>query len=123
MLIVHSAELADDLVADLLNILAVSVNNDVCGRFIFGPAPVHEALNEIDVLVVFEEGTAVIVLKALQNGFRISCQKNDPAVSLHLSHIAVYITFVLLITWIAKSLLDLGKTRKTAKSTSSKKKK
>ena len=41
----------------------------------------------------------------------------------YLSHIAVYITFVLLITWIAKSLLDLGKTRKTAKSTSSKKKK
>ena len=40
----------------------------------------------------------------------------------YLSRIAVYVTFVLLITWIAKSLLDFGKSRKAAKSTSRKKK-
>ena len=40
----------------------------------------------------------------------------------YLSRIAVYVTFVLLITWIAKSLLDFGKNRKAAKSTSRKKK-
>ena len=40
----------------------------------------------------------------------------------YLSRIAVYVTFVLLITWIAKSLLDFGKNRKAAKSTSKKKK-
>ena len=40
----------------------------------------------------------------------------------YLSRIAVYITFVLLITWIAKSLLDFGKSRKAAKSTTKKKK-
>ena len=39
----------------------------------------------------------------------------------YLSRIAVYITFVLLITWIAKSLLDFGKSRKAAKSTMRKK--
>ena len=41
----------------------------------------------------------------------------------YLSRIAVYVTFVLLITWIAKSVLDLGKNRKTAKTTGTKKKK
>ena len=41
----------------------------------------------------------------------------------YLSRIAVYITFVLLITWIAKSLLDLGKNRKAAKTSGSRKKK
>ena len=40
----------------------------------------------------------------------------------YLSRIAVYVTFVLLITWIAKSFLDFGKSRKAAKSTSRKKK-
>ena len=40
----------------------------------------------------------------------------------YLSRIAVYVTFVLLITWIAKSLLDFGKSRKAAKSTTKKKK-
>ena len=40
----------------------------------------------------------------------------------YLSRIAVYVTFVLLLTWIAKSLLDFGKNRKAAKSTSKKKK-
>ena len=35
----------------------------------------------------------------------------------YLSRIAVYITFVLLITWIAKSLIGLGKTKRTAKTT------
>ena len=40
----------------------------------------------------------------------------------YLSRIAVYITFILLITWIAKSLLDLGKTRKATKTTTRKKK-
>ena len=40
----------------------------------------------------------------------------------YLSRIAVYVTFVLLITLIAKSFLDLGKNRKAAKTTKSKKK-
>ena len=41
----------------------------------------------------------------------------------YLSRIAVYITFVLLITLIAKTFLDLGKNRKATKTTGSKKKK
>ena len=41
----------------------------------------------------------------------------------YLSRIAVYLTFVLLITWIAKSLFDLGKSRKAAKATGTRKKK
>ena len=40
----------------------------------------------------------------------------------YLNRIAVYVTFVLLITLIAKSFLDLGKNRKAAKTTKSKKK-
>ena len=40
----------------------------------------------------------------------------------YLSRIAVYLTFVLLLTWIAKSLLDLGKSRKAAKTTGTRKK-
>ena len=40
----------------------------------------------------------------------------------YLSHIAVYLTFVLLITWIAKSLFDLVKAKKVAKPTAKKKK-
>ena len=39
----------------------------------------------------------------------------------YISRIAVYITFVLFITWIAKSLLHLGKKRKVAKSSTRKK--
>ena len=39
----------------------------------------------------------------------------------YLSRIAVYLTFVLLITWIAKSLISLGKNKKNAKATSNKK--
>ena len=41
----------------------------------------------------------------------------------YLSRIAVYLTFVLLITWIAKSLFDLGKNRKAVKATGTRKKK
>ena len=41
----------------------------------------------------------------------------------YLSRIAVYLTFVLLLTWIAKSLFDLGKNRKVAKANGTKKKK
>ena len=41
----------------------------------------------------------------------------------YLSRIAVYVTFVLLITWIAKSFLDLGKSRKAAKVSGTRKKK
>ena len=41
----------------------------------------------------------------------------------YLSRIAVYITFVLLITWIAKTFLDLGKSRKAAKTSGTRKKK
>ncbi len=41
----------------------------------------------------------------------------------YLSRIAVYITFVLLLTWIAKSALDLGKKRKVAKTSGTRKKK
>ena len=41
----------------------------------------------------------------------------------YLSRIAVYITFVLLITLIAKTFLDLGKNRKATKTTGAKKKK
>ena len=41
----------------------------------------------------------------------------------YLSRIAVYVTFVLLITWIAKSFLDLGKSRKAAKASGTRKKK
>ena len=41
----------------------------------------------------------------------------------YLSRIAVYLTFVLLIVWIAKSLFSLGKTRKAGKTTSTRKKK
>ena len=40
----------------------------------------------------------------------------------YLSRIAVYVTFVLLITWIAKSLLDFGKNRKAAKTSGTRKK-
>ena len=40
----------------------------------------------------------------------------------YLSRIAVYLTFVLLITWIAKSLFDLVKAKKVAKPTAKKKK-
>ena len=40
----------------------------------------------------------------------------------YLSRIAVYVTFVLLITWIALSLLGLGKNRKGTKTNSRKKK-
>ncbi len=39
----------------------------------------------------------------------------------YLSRIAVYLTFVMLITLIAKSLIDLGRNRKTAKTTKKKK--
>ena len=41
----------------------------------------------------------------------------------YLSRIAVYLTFVLLIYWIAKSLFSIGKTKKAAKTTRKKKKK
>lgn len=41
----------------------------------------------------------------------------------YLSRIAVYLTFVLLITWIAKSLFDLGMNRKAVKATGTRKKK
>ncbi len=41
----------------------------------------------------------------------------------YLSRIAVYITFVLLLTWIAKAALDLGKSRKAAKTSGTRKKK
>lgn len=41
----------------------------------------------------------------------------------YLSRVAVYLTFVLLIYWIAKSLFSIGKTKKTAKTTRKKKKK
>ena len=40
----------------------------------------------------------------------------------YLSRIAVYLTFVLLLTWIAKSLLDLGKSRKATKTNGTRKK-
>ena len=40
----------------------------------------------------------------------------------YLSRIAVYVTFVLLITWIAKSILDFGKNRKATKTSTRKKK-
>ena len=41
----------------------------------------------------------------------------------YLSRVAVYLTFVLLIYWIAKSLFSIGKTKKAAKTTRKKKKK
>ena len=41
----------------------------------------------------------------------------------YLSRIAVYLTFVLLITWIAKSVFDLGKNRKAVKANGTRKKK
>lgn len=41
----------------------------------------------------------------------------------YLSRIAVYLTFVLLITWVAKSLLGFGKTQKAGKAHNKKKKK
>ena len=41
----------------------------------------------------------------------------------YLSRIAVYLTFVLLIYWVAKSLLSIGKTKKAAKATPRKNKK
>ena len=77
------------LSANFLHGFAVRMDDDIRGGFVFSPAAVHEPPHEVNAFVVLQERSAVVLLEAIENGMRISCQKNDAADFLHLHDVAL----------------------------------
>ena len=86
---VRCGKLCQDLIADLPDVLVISVDDNICSGLVSVAPFFHEITDEVDILVIFEQRPAVVIFQARQNSFRLGAEKDDAAVFLHLGDVSL----------------------------------